>query len=123
MIFYYGTLSLFSSTILFMQRTCFGIFQRLGVESSSKNIGNTRKTSFLDCLKPQLVLLSGKKQYRKYKSLQTKTDLNRLYTQWGSHGSTHGSGISFPFTIDFSSLQIPVGDFGTLFLAPEKSTI
>ena len=51
-VFNYGALSLFSSTTLFMQRICFGIFQRLGVESSSKNIGNKRKMSHLDCFKP-----------------------------------------------------------------------
>lgn len=47
-----------------MQRICFGIFQRgLDIESSSKNIGKTRKMPYLDCLKPQLMLLSlsGKK--------------------------------------------------------------
>lgn len=90
-VFNYGALSLFSSTTLFMQRICFGIFQRLGVESSSKNIGNKRKMSHLDCFKPWLMLLSlsGKKNTGNTNpSKQKLIWIGHTRMQWGSHGST-----------------------------------
>ena len=42
-------------------------------------------------------------EYRKYKSLQTKTDLNRPYTQGGSQGST---GAVFHFRLQYKTLQV-----------------
>ena len=59
-------------------------------------------------------------EYRKYKSLQTKTDLNRPYTHAMRITRFHGSGISFPFTIRLYKFA---DNFGTPFFAPEKSSI
>lgn len=104
-----------------MQRICFGIFQRLDVESSSKNIGNKRKMSYLDYFKPWLMLrsLSGKTN-------TGNTNPSKQKLIWIGHTRKEDHKVPRErYFISVYSIRLYkfADNFGTPFFAPEESSI